>query len=84
MYKDKSMETLLNIVKDNLPIQIQKQTEEKYQVEQCISEASIIIQNTEESTLTLKVILTSSLIRDELEKKDGENVMMKDPPDLLD
>jgi hypothetical protein len=40
-------------------------------VEQCINEASIIIRNTKEPTLTLKVILTSPLIRDELEKKDG-------------
>lgn len=71
MCKDKPTETLLNIVKDNLPVQIQKLTEEKYQVEQCISEASIIIRNTKEPTLTLKVILTSPLIRDELEKKDG-------------
>ncbi|XP_077904281.1 spermatid perinuclear RNA-binding protein isoform X2 [Ictidomys tridecemlineatus] len=84
MCKDKPTETLLNTVKDNLPIQIQKLTEEKYQVEQCINEASIVIRNTKEPTLTLKVILTSPLIRDELEKKDGENVAMKDPPDLLD
>uniref|UniRef100_A0A8C9LN40 Spermatid perinuclear RNA-binding protein n=1 Tax=Piliocolobus tephrosceles TaxID=591936 RepID=A0A8C9LN40_9PRIM len=84
MCKDKPTETLLNTVKDNLPIQIQKLTEEKYQVEQCVNEASIIIRNTKEPTLTLKVILTSPLIRDELEKKDGENVSMKDPPDLLD
>lgn len=84
MCKDKPTETLLNTVKDNLPIQIQKLTEEKYQVEQCISEASIVIRNTKEPTLTLKVILTSPLIRDEMEKKDGENIMMKDPPDLLD
>ncbi|XP_019061494.1 spermatid perinuclear RNA-binding protein isoform X3 [Fukomys damarensis] len=84
MCKDKPTETLLNTVKDNLPIQIQKLTEEKYQVEQCVDEASIVIRNTKEPTLTLKVILTSPLIRDELEKKDGENVAMKDPPDLLD
>ncbi|XP_031810133.1 spermatid perinuclear RNA-binding protein isoform X6 [Sarcophilus harrisii] len=85
MCKDKPTETLLHTVKDNLPIQIQKLTEERYEVEQCIKEASIIIRNTKEPTLTLKVILTSPLIRDELEKKDGvENVSMKDPPDLLD
>ncbi|KAF3821102.1 hypothetical protein GH733_011255 [Mirounga leonina] len=84
MCKDKPTETLLNTVKDNLPIQIQKLTEEKYQVEQCVDEASIIIRNTKEPTLTLKVILTSPLIRDELEKKDGEKVALKDPPDLLD
>lgn len=49
----------------------QKLTEEKYEVEQCVDEASVIIRNTKEPTLTLKVILTSPLIRDELEKKDG-------------
>lgn len=40
-------------------------------MEQCVNEASIIIRNTKEPTLTLKVILTSPLIRDEWEKKDG-------------
>lgn len=40
-------------------------------MEQCVDEASIIIRNTKEPTLTLKVILTSPLIRDELEKKDA-------------
>ena len=43
MCKDKPTETLLSTVKDNLPIQIQKLTEEKYQVEQCVDEASVII-----------------------------------------
>uniref|UniRef100_F7D978 Spermatid perinuclear RNA-binding protein n=1 Tax=Ornithorhynchus anatinus TaxID=9258 RepID=F7D978_ORNAN len=71
MCKEKPTEALLNTVKDNLPIQIQKLTEEKYQVEQCINEASLIIRNTKEPRLTLKVILTSPLIRDESEKKDG-------------
>ncbi|KAM9678251.1 LOW QUALITY PROTEIN: spermatid perinuclear RNA-binding protein-like [Trichechus inunguis] len=83
MCKDKPTETLLNTVKDNLPIQIQKLTKEKYQVEQGVKEASIIIQNTKEPLLTLKVMLTSPLISG-LEKKDGDNVSMKDPPDLLD
>ncbi|XP_026890858.1 spermatid perinuclear RNA-binding protein isoform X5 [Panthera pardus] len=79
MCKDKPTETLLNTVKDNLPIQIQKLTEEKYEVEQCVDEASIIIRNTKEPTLTLKVILTSPLIRDELEKKDGGGPGLHDP-----
>ena len=39
MCKDKPTETLLNTVKDNLPIQIQKLIEEKYEVEQCVDEA---------------------------------------------
>ncbi|XP_029467892.1 spermatid perinuclear RNA-binding protein isoform X2 [Rhinatrema bivittatum] len=84
MCKEKPTEKLLNAVKDNLPIQIQKLTEETYQVEQCITEACLIIHSTKEPKLTLKVILTSPLTREETEKKDGENVAMKDPPDLLD
>ncbi|XP_053939860.1 spermatid perinuclear RNA-binding protein isoform X4 [Cuculus canorus] len=85
MCKEKPTKTLLSIVKDNLPAQIQKLTEEKYLVEEHVNEAAIIIHNTKEPKLTLKVILTSPLIRDEAEKKEGvDNVAMKDPPDLLD
>uniref|UniRef100_A0A7M4EWQ0 Spermatid perinuclear RNA-binding protein n=1 Tax=Crocodylus porosus TaxID=8502 RepID=A0A7M4EWQ0_CROPO len=85
MCKEKPTKTLLYIVKDNLPIQIQKLTEEKYLVEERVNEAAIIIRNTKEPKLTLKVVLTSPLIRDEAEKKYGvDNVAMKDPPDLLD
>nr|XP_009687225.1 PREDICTED: spermatid perinuclear RNA-binding protein isoform X1 [Struthio camelus australis]XP_009687298.1 PREDICTED: spermatid perinuclear RNA-binding protein isoform X1 [Struthio camelus australis]XP_009687371.1 PREDICTED: spermatid perinuclear RNA-binding protein isoform X1 [Struthio camelus australis]XP_009687451.1 PREDICTED: spermatid perinuclear RNA-binding protein isoform X1 [Struthio camelus australis]XP_009687531.1 PREDICTED: spermatid perinuclear RNA-binding protein isoform X1 [Str len=85
MCKEKPTKTLLYIVKDNLPVQIQKLTEEKYLVEEHVNEAAIIIRNTKEPKLMLKVILTSPLIRDEAEKKEGvDNVAMKDPPDLLD
>lgn len=49
----------------------QKLTEEKYLVEERVNEAAIIIRNTKEPKLTLKVVLTSPLIRDEAEKKDG-------------
>lgn len=49
----------------------QKLTEEKYLVEEHVNEAAIIIRNTKEPKLTLKVILTSPLIRDEAEKKEG-------------
>lgn len=49
----------------------QKLTEEKYHVEHHVSEAAIIIRSTKELPLTLKVTLTSPLIRDEAEKKDG-------------
>ncbi|XP_066836702.1 spermatid perinuclear RNA-binding protein isoform X9 [Anser cygnoides] len=71
MCKEKPTKTLLCIVKDNLPVQIQKLTEEKYLVEEHVNEAAIIIRNTKEPKLTLKVILTSPLIRDEAEKKEG-------------
>ncbi|KAM6316423.1 spermatid perinuclear RNA-binding protein isoform 1-T4 [Podargus strigoides] len=85
MCREKPTKTLLCIVKDNLPAQIQKLTEEKYLVEERVNEAAIVIRNTKEPKLTLKVILTSPLIRDEAEKKEGvDNVAMKDPPDLLD
>ncbi|XP_060106409.1 spermatid perinuclear RNA-binding protein isoform X2 [Heteronotia binoei] len=84
MCQEKPTETLLSLVKDNLPIQIQKLTEEKYHVELHVDEAAIIIRSTKELPLTLKVTLTSPLIRDEVEKKNGDSVAMKDPPDLLD
>uniref|UniRef100_A0A8D0BXV6 Spermatid perinuclear RNA-binding protein n=1 Tax=Salvator merianae TaxID=96440 RepID=A0A8D0BXV6_SALMN len=85
MCKEKPTETLLSLVKDNLPIQIQKLTEEKYHVEHHVKEAAIFIRSTRDLPLTLKVTLTSPLIRDEAEKKDGvDSVPMKDPPDLLD
>ncbi|XP_069465737.1 spermatid perinuclear RNA-binding protein isoform X2 [Ambystoma mexicanum] len=85
MCKEKPSESLLATVKDNLPVQIQKLTKETYQVEQFTEEASLIIKNSTEPKLTLKVTLTSPLIRDEMDTKtEVENVAMKDPPDLLD
>ncbi|XP_005987405.1 spermatid perinuclear RNA-binding protein isoform X3 [Latimeria chalumnae] len=85
MCKEKPTETLLYKVKDNLPVQIQKLTEESYEVQLYVSEAAIIVHSTKEPSLTLKVILTSPLMREENDKKDEvENVAMKDPPDLLD
>ncbi|KAM8934210.1 spermatid perinuclear RNA-binding protein [Pelodytes ibericus] len=83
--RKKPTESLLVTVRDNLPLQIQKLTEEAYQVEQCIEDACLIIRNSKEPKLTLKVILTSPLFREEDETPGGvENVAMKDPPDLLD
>ncbi|XP_073456809.1 spermatid perinuclear RNA-binding protein isoform X5 [Aquarana catesbeiana] len=85
MCKEKPTESLLVTVRENLPLQIQKLTEETYQVEQCTEDASLIIQNSKEPKLTLKVILTSPLFREEENGSGGvENVAMKDPPDLLD
>ncbi|XP_053328399.1 spermatid perinuclear RNA-binding protein isoform X2 [Spea bombifrons] len=82
--KEKPTESLLSTVRDNLPLQIQKLTEESYQVGQCLEDASLIIHNSKEPKLKLKVILTSPLFREEDERPGGENVAMKDPPDLLD
>ncbi|KAM6430963.1 spermatid perinuclear RNA-binding protein isoform 2-T4 [Liasis olivaceus] len=83
MCKEKPTETLLSLVKDNLPVQIQKLTEEKYHIEHHPGEAAIVIRSTTGLPLTLKVTLTSPLIRDEAEKKDGDSAPMKDPSDLL-
>ncbi|KAM4696667.1 spermatid perinuclear RNA-binding protein [Rhinophrynus dorsalis] len=84
--KEKPTESLLTTVKENLPLQIQKLTDESYQVEQCMEEACLIIQNSKEPKLTLKVILTSPQFREEDNRAGGgvENVAMKDLPDLLD
>ncbi|XP_069842880.1 spermatid perinuclear RNA-binding protein isoform X2 [Dendropsophus ebraccatus] len=82
--KEKPTESLLVTVRENLPIQIQKLTEETYHVEHSIDDASIIIHNSKEPRLSLKVILTSPLFREEEDRAGGENVAMKDPPDLLD
>ncbi|XP_068104253.1 spermatid perinuclear RNA-binding protein isoform X2 [Hyperolius riggenbachi] len=83
--KEKPTESLLATVRENLPLQIQKLTEEAYEVEQCIEDATLIIHNSKEPKLTLKVILTSPLFREEEDRAGGvENVAMKDPPDLLD
>ncbi|KAM4021281.1 spermatid perinuclear RNA-binding protein isoform 2-T4 [Anomaloglossus baeobatrachus] len=82
--KEKPTESLLVTVRENLPLQIQKLTEEAYEVQHSMEDASIIIHNSKEPKLALKVILTSPLFREEEERAGGENVAMKDPPDLLD
>ncbi|NP_001087171.1 spermatid perinuclear RNA-binding protein [Xenopus laevis] len=83
--KEKPSTRLLTTVAENLPLQIQKITEETFQVEQCVEESSLLIQSSKEPKLTLKVILSSPLFREEEERPGGvENVAMKDPPDLLD
>ncbi|XP_015222129.2 spermatid perinuclear RNA-binding protein isoform X4 [Lepisosteus oculatus] len=85
MCREKPTETLLCTVCDNLPLQIQKLTEDHYEVRKCAEEAAILVCNTKEPKLTLKVILTSLQMRDDLEKRaEVENVAMKDPLDLLD
>ncbi|KAG8447868.1 hypothetical protein GDO86_015107 [Hymenochirus boettgeri] len=85
MCKEKPTRSLLGTVAENLPVQIQNLTEESYHVQQCAEDASLIIQNSKEPKLTLKVILTSPMFREEEDSPGGvENVAMKDPPDLLD
>ncbi|KAM3825368.1 spermatid perinuclear RNA-binding protein isoform 3-T4 [Vipera latastei] len=83
MCKEKPTETLLSLIKDNLPVQIQKLTEEKYHIEHHPSEAAIVVRSTTALPLTLRVTLTSPLIRDEAEKDGVDSVPVKEPSDLL-
>uniref|UniRef100_A0A3B1IGU7 Spermatid perinuclear RNA binding protein n=1 Tax=Astyanax mexicanus TaxID=7994 RepID=A0A3B1IGU7_ASTMX len=78
MCREKPTQTLLSTVCDHLPQQIEKLTEEKYEVQCCIPEAAILIRSTTEPKLTLKVMLTSPLIREDEEETASE------PADLLD
>ncbi|KAG5834555.1 hypothetical protein ANANG_G00262730 [Anguilla anguilla] len=85
MCREKPTETLLCTVCDNLPLQIQKLTEDKYEVQRCIPEAAILVHNTKDPKLSLKVTLTSPQMRDEYSKEDEvENVELKDASDVLD
>uniref|UniRef100_A0A8C8HYF1 Spermatid perinuclear RNA-binding protein n=1 Tax=Oncorhynchus tshawytscha TaxID=74940 RepID=A0A8C8HYF1_ONCTS len=79
MCREKPTETLLCAVCDNLPLQIQKLTEEKYEVHRCVPEAAILVCCTTEPKLTLKVTLSSPQMRE-----DMEGVELSDPADMLD
>ncbi|XP_075715108.1 LOW QUALITY PROTEIN: interleukin enhancer-binding factor 3 [Rhinoderma darwinii] len=83
--KDKPTISLLKKVSDNLVVQFASVSEEKYDVLPNIREASIVIKNTKEPQLTLNIRLTSTLVREEVEKLSaGETLSISDPPDVLD
>ncbi|KAJ8260541.1 hypothetical protein COCON_G00162640 [Conger conger] len=85
MCREKPTETLLCTVCDNLPLQIQKLTEDQYEVQRCIPEAAILVHNTKDPKLSLRVTLTSPQMRDDDSKGDEvENVELKDPSHGLD
>uniref|UniRef100_A0A8C2DAE9 Spermatid perinuclear RNA-binding protein n=1 Tax=Cyprinus carpio TaxID=7962 RepID=A0A8C2DAE9_CYPCA len=77
MCREKPTETLLCTVCDNLPLQIEKLTEEKYEVQSSIPDAAILVRTTTDPKLTLKVTLTSPRMQDDGETED-------EPADLLD
>ncbi|XP_053542986.1 spermatid perinuclear RNA-binding protein isoform X2 [Ictalurus punctatus] len=84
MCREKPTHTLLRTVCDNLPLQIEL-TEEKYEVESSVPKAAILIRNTAEPKLTLKVTLTSPQIREDGETGEQESVVeASEPSDLLD
>lgn len=83
--RDKPTKSLLTKVKDNLAVQLATITKEKYEIDPSEQDAAIIIKNDKEEPLTLKIKLTSPLVREELEKEAaGETVTMSEPADVLD
>ncbi|XP_075062910.1 interleukin enhancer-binding factor 3 isoform X7 [Mixophyes fleayi] len=83
--KDKPTISLLKKVSDNLVLQFATVSEELYEVVPNIRESKIVIKNTKEPQLTLDIRLTSTLVREEVEKLSaGETISVSDPPDVLD
>ncbi|KTF83695.1 hypothetical protein cypCar_00021578 [Cyprinus carpio] len=70
MCREKPTETLLCTVCDNLPQQIEKLTEDKYEVQSSIPEAAIVVCTKTEPKLTLKVTLSSPQMRDDCETEE--------------
>uniref|UniRef100_A0A4W4FAR1 Spermatid perinuclear RNA-binding protein n=1 Tax=Electrophorus electricus TaxID=8005 RepID=A0A4W4FAR1_ELEEL len=81
---EKPTQTLLHTVCDNLPLQIQKLTEEKYEVQCCVPEAAILVCSTTEPKLTLKVTLTSPQMREDSESGGQGMRVCESATDLLD
>lgn len=72
MCRDKPTQTLLDTVCHNLPAQIEKLTEEKYEVTSCLPEAAILVQTATDPKLNLKITLTSPAMRDDLDEEEEE------------
>uniref|UniRef100_A0A669EZ62 Spermatid perinuclear RNA-binding protein n=2 Tax=Oreochromis TaxID=8139 RepID=A0A669EZ62_ORENI len=72
MCRDKPTQTLLDTVCHNLPTQIEKLTEEKYEVTSSLPEAAILVKTTTEPKLTLKITLTSPAMREDEEEEEEE------------
>ncbi|KAM4527231.1 spermatid perinuclear RNA-binding protein isoform 2-T3 [Odontesthes bonariensis] len=70
MCRDKPTQTLLDTVCHNLPTQIQKLTEEKYEVTSSLPEAAILVQTTTEPKLTLKITLTSPAMNEDDDEEE--------------
>uniref|UniRef100_A0A8C1QTB8 Spermatid perinuclear RNA-binding protein n=1 Tax=Cyprinus carpio TaxID=7962 RepID=A0A8C1QTB8_CYPCA len=79
MCREKPTETLLCTVCDNLPQQIEKLTEDKYEVQSSIPEAAIVVCTKTEPKLTLKVTLSSPQMRDDCETEEQGGPGLHDP-----
>ncbi|XP_043939803.1 uncharacterized protein LOC122811791 isoform X2 [Protopterus annectens] len=83
--RNKPSASLLKKVATHLSLQFASITEEKYKVTECIKEAAIVVKNSKQPPLILKILLTSTVVREELEKRaDSETPRVSDPSDVLD
>ncbi|MGH0171025.1 UNVERIFIED_CONTAM: hypothetical protein FKN15_060032 [Acipenser sinensis] len=60
------------LIKADMDLEL-KLTEDKYEVEKCLNEAAIMVCNTKDPKLTLKVILTSPCLREDMDNKEEVN-----------
>ncbi|XP_056136958.1 LOW QUALITY PROTEIN: spermatid perinuclear RNA-binding protein-like [Lampris incognitus] len=65
MCREKPTKLLLYTVSANLPLQIQTLTDDKYEVRSCIPEAAILVCNTTDPRLRLKITLSSLAMKEE-------------------
>ncbi|XP_061881149.1 spermatid perinuclear RNA-binding protein-like isoform X3 [Entelurus aequoreus] len=63
--RQKPTQLLLCTISANLPLQIQTLTEDKYEVRSCVPEAAILVCNTQDPRLSLKITLSCSDTRAE-------------------
>ncbi|XP_072311429.1 spermatid perinuclear RNA-binding protein isoform X2 [Eucyclogobius newberryi] len=84
MCRDKPTQTLLDTVCHSLPAQIQKLTQEKYEVTSCLPEAAILIQTTTDPKLNLKITLTSPAMRDDLNDEELEEEEEEEEEELAE
>ncbi|CAI5666612.1 unnamed protein product [Oreochromis niloticus] len=84
MCRDKPTQTLLDTVCHNLPTQIEKLTEEKYEVTSSLPEAAILVKTTTEPKLTLKITLTSPAMREDEEEEEEEEEELEEEEQELE
>uniref|UniRef100_A0A3Q3RYB1 Spermatid perinuclear RNA-binding protein n=1 Tax=Mastacembelus armatus TaxID=205130 RepID=A0A3Q3RYB1_9TELE len=84
MCRDKPTQTLLDTVCHNLPQQIEKLTEEKYEVTSSLPEAAILVRATTEPKLTLKITLTSPAVREDDEEEEERVEAEEEEGEVLD
>ncbi|XP_043916281.1 interleukin enhancer-binding factor 3-like [Protopterus annectens] len=83
--RNKPTASLLKKAATHLSLQFSSITEEKYKVTECIKDAAIVVKNSKQPPLMLKILLTSTAVREEVEKRaDRETPRVSDPADVLD